>query len=100
MKNKTMERMKSQEALDIETLFGRLLNRQMFAWENKSRTIGRTIIDSSQLRTRETLEQLRRNINTETGQVIEKISGRAGSWGYGKYLDHSRLLETRHLTNY
>ncbi len=92
--------MNKKEITDVEVLFGRLLDRQTFRWENKSKTIGKTIIDSSQLRARETLEQLRRNINIQIGQVIEKISGRAESWSYSEYLDHSGLLEIRHSTNF
>lgn len=89
--------MKNQETGDIEALFGRLLDRQMFPWENKQRAIGEAIITRSKLQAKETLAQLNQGVGLRASEVIERIEGRAESWNYGEFLDHLRLLEIPHL---
>ncbi len=101
MKNKNMEIMKNQEIIiDNENAFRRLLDRQVFPWENQIKTVNETILTNARLKARETLSQLQEVANIKGSQIIEKISGRAESWKYGEYLEHTRLWAIPLLRNF
>ncbi len=97
MKVKNMKEMNRKENENIEILFGRLLEAQLFPWENKIVTIYDSILESSKVETQEILNKLKLFSNVTANSVIEKIKGRTESWGYDKYLDHLRLFATPHL---
>mgnify|MGYP001589503444 FL=1 len=92
--------MNRKEIINIDVLFGRLLDRQLFPWENDTVTIYQSILESSQVETRDTIDKLKQFSNITANTVIDKIRGRAESWDYNKYLDHLRLFVTPHLRTF
>lgn len=84
--------MNKKENINIDVLFGRLLDRQLFPWENTKITIYQSILQNSQTETRDTIDRLKQFSNITAFSVIDKIKGRAESWGYNKYLDHLWLF--------
>ncbi len=92
-----MENMKRKENINIDALFGRLLDRQLFPWKNQQLTISETIEIDSQVEASETIDRLTQSLNIKAKNAIERIKGRAESWGYSKYLDHLWLKRIPHL---
>jgi hypothetical protein len=92
MKKKIMENDRSKnEQVDLEAAFRIFMTRQMFPWNEILCTAEQTVAkDSRQLAEDKLSELLSRSEWTATA-VIQKVQGRAESWGYDKELDHTRL---------
>ncbi len=89
-----------EENINANDLFGRLLERQLFPWENNRITIYQSISESSQIETQYTIDKLKQFSNIKADDVINKIRGRSESWGYNKYLDHLWLFAIPHLRTF
>lgn len=88
-----MERIDAQEIFNIENIFGRLMDRQMFPWQNERKTIREAITKTSRTEANRKLTLLKQNTIISSYQIIEKIKGRAKTWNYTKFLDHLSLWE-------
>lgn len=95
-----MKEMNAKENINIDVLFRRLLDRQLFPWENNVITIYESILKNSQIETQETLNKLKQFTNITANSVIERIKGRSESWGYNKYLDHLWLFAIPRLRTF
>ncbi|KKP48008.1 MAG: hypothetical protein UR39_C0002G0111 [Candidatus Woesebacteria bacterium GW2011_GWA1_33_30] len=88
MKFIKMERIKDNKNINIELLFGRFLDRQLFPWSNQIVSLAESIKSDIQLEVDSTILRLNQNKSVVAKQIIEKIRSRAESWNYIKYLDH------------
>lgn len=86
---KMIKKYMNKEQLVTENLFYRLLPSPTFSWDRESSlTIGKKISMESRLEAKADIEEIKRNQSLSPSSAINKITPRALSWQYTKFLDH------------